>query len=81
MVQNLTCRQAQWALYLSRFKFIISHKLGTSNRRADVLSCRLNHQKEDADDNLDCVLLQSDHFQVLAAKREHLSVVLEKALL
>ena len=38
MAQNLTRRQARWALYLSRFDFIISHKPGTSNGRADALS-------------------------------------------
>ena len=36
--QNLTRRQARWALYLSRFDFVISHKPGTSNGRADALS-------------------------------------------
>ena len=35
--QNLTRRQARWALYLSRFDFVISHKPGTSNGRADAL--------------------------------------------
>ena len=79
--QNLTRRQARWALYLSRFEFVISHKPGTSNGRADALSRRPDHQKDDADDNLNRVLLQPDRFRVLAAKRGHMSVVPEKALL
>ena len=36
--QHLTQRQARWALYLSRFDFVITHKPGTSNGRADALS-------------------------------------------
>ncbi|PIL26327.1 hypothetical protein GSI_12083 [Ganoderma sinense ZZ0214-1] len=79
--QNLTCRQARWALYLSRFEFVILHKPGTSNGWADALSRRPDHQTDDADDNLDRVLLQPDCFRVLAAKRGHMSVVPEKALL
>ncbi|PIL29421.1 hypothetical protein GSI_09473 [Ganoderma sinense ZZ0214-1] len=79
--QNLTRRQAQWALYLSRFEFIILHKPGTSNGRADTLSRRPDHQTDDADDNLNRDLLQSNRFRVLAAKRGHMSVVPEKALL
>ena len=79
--QNLTRRQARWALYLSRFDFVISHKPGTSNGRADALSRRPDHQRDDADDNLSRVLLQPERFRVLAAKRGHLSVVPEKALL
>ncbi|PIL25456.1 hypothetical protein GSI_13346 [Ganoderma sinense ZZ0214-1] len=79
--QNLTRRQARWALYLSRFEFVILHKPGTSNGRADALSRRPDHQTDDADDNLDRVLLQPDRFRVLAAKRGHMSVVPEKALL
>ena len=61
-VQNLTCRQARWALYLLQFEFVISHKPGTSNGRADALSRRPDHQKDDADDNLNHVLLQPDRF-------------------
>ncbi|PIL29076.1 hypothetical protein GSI_09124 [Ganoderma sinense ZZ0214-1] len=72
---------ARWALYLSQFEFVILHKPGTSNGRADALSRRPDHQTDDADDNLDRVLLQPDHFRVLAAKRGHMSVVPEKALL
>ena len=79
--QNLTRRQARWALYLLRFEFVISHKPGTSNGRVDALSRRPDHQKDDADDNLNRVLLQPDRFRVLAAKRGHMSVVPEKALL
>jgi len=41
-VQKLNCRQARWALYLSRFDFILRHVLGTKMGKADELSRRLD---------------------------------------
>ena len=79
--QNLTRRQAQWALYLSQFDFAISHKPSTFNGRADALSRRPDHQHGDTEDNLGWILLKPKQFRVLAAKRGHLSIVPEKALL
>ena len=40
--QKLNWRQAQWALYLSRFNFILKHVLGTKMGKADGLSRRLD---------------------------------------
>ena len=79
--QHLTRRQARWALYLSRFDFEITHKPGTSNGRADALSRRPDHQKDDADDNLDQIVLRPEQFRLLAARRGHNAVVADKALL
>ena len=79
--QHLTRRQARWALYLSRFDFVISHKPGTSNGRADALSRRPDHRVDDADDNLAQVVLCHDQFRVLAACRGHAAVVADKAIL
>ena len=36
--QKLNCRQAQWALYLSRFDFTLKHVPGTKMGKADRLS-------------------------------------------
>ena len=55
--QHLTRRQARWALDLSRFDFEIMHKPDTSNGRADALSRRPDHQKNDAKNNLDQIVL------------------------
>jgi len=41
-VQKLNCRQAQWALYLSRFDFILKHVLGTKMGKVDRLSRQLD---------------------------------------
>ena len=38
--QKLNWKQAQWALYLSRFDFILKHVLGTKMGKADRLSRR-----------------------------------------
>jgi len=39
-VQKLNRRQARWALYLSRFDFILKHVPGTKMEKADELSRR-----------------------------------------
>ena len=38
--QKLNWRQAYWALYLSRFDFILKHVLGARMRKVDGLSRR-----------------------------------------
>ena len=37
-VQKLNCRQAQWALYLSRFDFTLKHIPGMKTGKANRLS-------------------------------------------
>ena len=41
-VQKLNWRQACWALYLSRFDFILKHVLETKMEKTDRLSRRLD---------------------------------------
>jgi len=38
--QKLNRRQARWALYLSRFSFMLKHVLGSKMKKADSLSRR-----------------------------------------
>ena len=40
--QKLNRRQARWALYLSRFNFMLKHIPGSKMEKADSLSRRLN---------------------------------------
>ena len=40
--QKLNCRQARWALYLSRFNFTLKHVPGKSMGKVDSLSRRPN---------------------------------------
>ena len=49
--QDLSRRQARWALWLSRFDFRMVHKSGKSNTQADALSRMPNHQVSDGEDN------------------------------
>jgi len=43
--QNLNCRQACWALYLSRFDFALKHIPDSKMGKADGLSRRSNWEK------------------------------------
>ena len=51
--QKLNYRQARWALYLSRFNFILKHVPGKSMEKADRLSKRLDWQEGVERDNED----------------------------
>jgi len=43
--QKLNRRQARWALYLSRFNFMLKHVLGSKIGKADSLSRRPDWEK------------------------------------
>ena len=49
--QDLNCRQARWAQYLSRFSFLWSHKAGSIMGKADALSRHEDHAVGIANDN------------------------------
>ena len=63
--QKLSCRQAQWALYLSHFKFIIIHKPGAYNK-ADALSHHPDLKEGMVHDNEEWVLLDTKFFSACA---------------
>lgn len=65
--QHLTRRQARWALLLADFNFILIHKPGTANTRADPLSRMSTHAVSDADDNREEIVLKPEHFKIAAA--------------
>jgi hypothetical protein len=65
--QNLTCQQARWSLYLSRFDFYLTHKPRTTNTQADPLSRISTHLVTDADDNRNQIILRPEHFASVAA--------------
>ena len=58
--QNLNCRQARWALYLSRFDFVLKHVPGSKMGKADGLSRRSNWEKGMEGDNEEKVLLKPE---------------------
>ena len=72
--QKLSRQQAQWALFLSRFQFIIIHKPGMQNK-SDALSRRPDHKKGIVDDDEKCVLLDTKFFRICAIQRQTLTVL------
>ncbi len=62
--QKLNRRQARWVTELAEYHFALHHKLGTLNKKADLLSRRNDHD-QGKDDNGDIVVLQPMHFRAL----------------
>jgi len=62
--KNLNCRQARWALYLSRFDFILKHVPGSKMGKADGLSRRSDWEKGGEGDNKKKVLLKHKWLEV-----------------
>ena len=58
--QNLNRRQARWALYLSRFDFMLKHVPGTKMGKADGLSRRSDWEKGVIGDNEERTLLKPE---------------------
>jgi RNase H-like domain found in reverse transcriptase len=59
--QTLTCQQARWALFLSKYNYTIVATPGKQNT-ADALSQHLDHKEGIAPDNTDHILLTLDKF-------------------
>ncbi len=62
--QKLNRRQVRWVTKLTEYHFVLHHKPGTLNKKADLLSHRDNHD-QGKDDNGDIVVLQPAHFRAL----------------
>lgn len=60
---KLTQRQARWALFLSRFNFILVHKPGREMFAPDALSRRPDHLPDEGD-NQEVILLPSELFSI-----------------
>ena len=58
--QKLNRRQAQWALYLSRFYFILKYVSGTRMEKADRLSRRSDWKVGVEKDNEDQVIIKDN---------------------
>src|SRR6266446_7013192 len=55
--------QARWSPYLSRFDFVLTHKLGRQMGRPDALSRGVDHPRG-VEDNMDCTLLTLEVFEL-----------------
>jgi hypothetical protein len=58
--QDLNCRQARWAQYLSRFNFQWLHKAGATIGKADALSRREDHSIGIEKDNTGVLVIPPD---------------------
>lgn len=73
MAQKLTQRQAQWALFLSRFDFVLKHRPGRNSGKPDLLSRRSDHKKGE-NDNSGETLLKPDYFKIRATCQGHVLI-------
>ena len=62
--QKLNWRQAQWALYLSRFDFILKHILGSKMGKVDGLSRRPDWEIGVEKDNKEQMLVKKEWLEV-----------------
>jgi len=60
--QDLSCRQAQWALYLTRFNTELMHMPGLKMIQSDALSRCPDHIPEEDTDNENIILLPDELF-------------------
>jgi len=66
--QKLNRRQARWALYLSKFDFILKHVSGSKMRKADSLSRRPDWEIGVEKDNEDETLVKLEWLEVRKTK-------------
>jgi len=62
--QKLNQRQARWALYLSRFDFVLKHILGSKMGKADGLSRRLDWEIGVEKDNKEQMLVKKEWLEM-----------------
>ena len=62
--QKLNRRQARWALYLSRFNFVLKHVPGGKMGKADGLSRRSDWEKGVERDNKEQMLVKKEWLEV-----------------
>jgi len=74
--QKLNRRQARWALYLSRFNFMLKHVPGSKMGKADSLSRRLDWEVGVEKDNKDETLVKPEWLE--ARRIERIEVIVEE---
>ena len=74
--QKLNQRQAKWALYLSRFNFMLKHVLGSKMGKADSLSRRLDWKVGVERDNENETLVKPEWLEV--RRTEAVEIIVEE---
>ena len=73
--QKLNRRQARWALYLSRFDFMLKHVPGSRMEKADSLSRRLDWEVGVERNNEGKTLVKSEQLEV--RRMEKIEIIVE----
>ena len=73
--QKLNWRQARWALYLSRFDFMLKHVPGSKIGKADSLSRRPDQEIGVEKDNEDKTLVKPEQIEV--RKTEAVEIIVD----
>ena len=63
----LTGRQARWSMFLSEFDFVITHRPGIRNGKADLLSRRADYEDTLKENKMNSFKQLSQPSQILAA--------------
>ena len=74
-VQKLNRRQTRWALYLSRFNFMLKHVLGSKMGKADSLSRRPDWEVGVEKDNENKILVKPEWLEV--RKTETVEIIVD----
>jgi len=72
--QKLNHKQARWALYLSRFDFVLKHIPGKSMGKVDGLSRRPDWQERIENDNKDRTLIKPEWVQKEVRRGEEMLI-------
>jgi len=72
--QKLNHKQARWALYLSRFDFVLKHIPGKSMGKVDGLSRRPDWQEGIENDNKDRTLIKPEWVQKEVRRGEEMLI-------
>jgi len=73
--QKLNCRQARWALYLSRFDFVLKYVPGSKMGKADSLSRRPDWKVGVEKDNENEMLVKPEWLEV--RKTEAVEIIVD----
>jgi len=79
--QKLTRRQARWVLFMTRFDFVLYHKLGKTMQVKDLLSRRVDHEMGINLNNTNQVLLKPGFFAINALEATHESPINDEIIL
>jgi len=79
--QKLTRRQARWVLFMTRFDFVLYHKLGKTMQVEDPLSRRADYEIGTDLDNMNQVLLKPEFFAINALEATHEMPINDKIIL